>query len=292
MRSMTGFGKGEAPFGAGYRFVVEVSSVNRKQLEIRTSFPPELAAQEIPARRTVQEYISRGAVQLRVSVNSGGNAGQGSVNRELLRSLIREAQMMRREAGLPEGVAVEVLMSLPGVIGASVISQENAPEAAEALEKALRAALEKFQEMRTVEGEALRRDFLSRLAELESLLEQIEPQVAGLAATIRDRLLEKLAAEKIPAAADDDRLLKEVLFYADKSDVTEEITRLRSHFGQFRRFLDETKPVGRSLDFLMQELFREITTLGNKAGIPAVSPLVVAFKSELEKLREQIQNVE
>ena len=87
-------------------------------------------------------------------------------------------------------------------------------------------------------------------------------------------------------------MLKEVLFYADKSDVTEEITRLRSHFGQFRRFLDETKPVGRSLDFLMQELFREITTLGNKAGIPAVSSLVVAFKSELEKLREQIQNVE
>ena len=106
------------------------------------------------------------------------------------------------------------------------------------------------------------------------------------------RLLEKLSAENLPVAADDDRLLKEVLFYADKSDVTEEITRLHSHFAQFRGFLENPGPVGRSLDFLMQELFREITTLGNKAGIPGVSPLVVAFKSELEKLREQVQNVE
>ena len=292
MRSMTGFGKGEAPFGDGCRFVVEVSSVNRKQLEIRTSLPSELASQEIPARRIVQEYISRGAVQLRATVNASGGPGQGTVNRELLRNLVREALAVRREFGLPEQVLVEELMSAPGVLDASVLSSENEPEAAAALEKALRGALEKFQEMRTVEGEALRADFTARLAGLESLLGRIEPLVANLAAATRERLLEKLAAEKIPTGADDDRLLKEVLFYADKSDVTEEITRLRSHFAQFRRFLAETKPVGRSLDFLMQELFREITTLGNKAGIPAVSPLVVAFKSELEKLREQIQNVE
>ena len=292
MRSMTGFGKAEAPFGEGYRFVVEVSSVNRKQLEIRTSFPAELASQEIPARRIVQEYISRGAVQLRAAVNAAGGSGQGTVNRELLRNLIRESLAMRREFGLSEQVAVEELMGVPSVLGASIFSPETEPEAAAALESALRGALEKFQEMRGIEGETLRADFSVRIAQLESLLDQIVPLVSGIAAATRERLLEKLAAEKIPTGADDDRLLKEVLFYEDKSDVTEEITRLRSHFSQFRRFLDETKPVGRSLDFLMQEFFREITTLGNKAGIPAVSPLVVAFKSELEKLREQIQNVE
>ncbi len=292
MRSMTGFGKGEAPFGDGCRFVVEVSSVNRKQLEIRTLLPSELASQEILARRIVQKYISRGAVQLRAVVNAVAGSGQEAVNRELLRNLIRESLAMRREFGLPEQVAVEALMSAPGVLGASFFSPETEPAAAAALERALHGALEKFQEMRDMEGEALRADFSVRIAKLESLLDQIVPLVSGIAAATRERLLEKLAAEKIPTGADDDRLLKEVLFYADKSDVTEEITRLRSHFSQFRRFLEETKPVGRSLDFLMQEFFREITTLGNKAGIPAVSPLVVAFKSELEKLREQIQNVE
>ena len=173
LRSMTGFGKGEASFGEGQHLVVEVSSVNRKQLEVRTAFPPELVSQEIPARKMVQEYISRGAVQLRVSVNSTGAAGQGAVNRELLRSLIRECQEMRREFGLHYEVAVETLMSVPGVLGATPFSPENQPAAVEALETALRGALEKFQEMRTVEGEALRRDFSGRLAVLEKLLGEI-----------------------------------------------------------------------------------------------------------------------
>ena len=141
-------------------------------------------------------------------------------------------------------------------------------------------------------GAALKNDLESRERLLESLLAEIEPLAAEMNAGIKARLLARLEEEKIPVPGDDERLLKEVLFYADKADVTEEITRLHSHFGQFRRFLAESKPVGRSLDFLMQEMFREITTLGNKAGVPAVSPLVVAFKSELEKLREQIQNVE
>ena len=204
---------------------------------------------------------------------------------------IEAARRARREAGLDHEVQVEQLMMIPGVVAAARPDAQS-PGMAAAYEQALRAALDGYREMREHEGAALKNDLESRERLLESLLAEIEPLAAEMNAGIKARLLARLEEEKIPVPGDDERLLKEVLFYADKADVTEEITRLHSHFGQFRRFLAESKPVGRSLDFLMQEMFREITTLGNKAGVPAVSPLVVAFKSELEKLREQIQNVE
>ncbi|MBS1370616.1 MAG: YicC family protein [Lentisphaeria bacterium] len=291
MLSMTGFGKGEAEFN-GIRLTAEISSVNRKQLELRVSAPSELSEFEPLARRLVGEAVSRGAVQLRVSCTSpAGGALRGTVDAALLASLIEAARTARRAAGLDGAVQVEQLMQIPGVV-TSALPDTDSPGMAEAYEKAVSAAIAEYQAMRKREGDALKRDLEARENMLESLVAEIEPLVAEINAAIKARLLEKLESEKLPTPADDERLLKEVLFYADKSDVTEEITRLHSHFGQFRRFLEEKKPVGRSLDFLMQELFREITTLGNKAGVPAVSPLVVAFKSESEKLREQIQNVE
>ena len=192
----------------------------------------------------------------------------------------------------PERIAVEELLRLPGALTEETFAPGEAPELENALLTAFDEALAEFLRMRTAEGEHLKRDFEQRLVLLESLLAQIEPLTSGIPAAVKARLLEKIAAERLPVDSSDERLLKEVLFYADKADVTEEITRLRSHFAQFRRLLAQTEPAGRSMDFLMQEFFREITTLGNKAGIPAVSPLVVAFKSEVEKLREQIQNVE
>jgi len=291
MLSMTGFGKGEAEFGE-VRITVEISSVNRKQLEIRVSAPSEFSALEPLARRLVSEAVSRGSVQLRIScVSAGEGGGRSVVDVGLLASLVAAARAARREAGLDDAVQLELLMQIPGVVSPG-LPDADSPGMAEACEQAVAAALERYREMRWHEGEALKRDLEKREALLESLLAEIEPLAAEINAGIKARLLEKLEAEQIPVSGDDERLLKEILFYADKSDVTEEITRLHSHFGQFRRFLADARPVGRSLDFLMQEMFREITTLGNKAGVPAVSPLVVAFKSELEKLREQIQNVE
>ncbi len=292
MLSMTGFGKGGVQLPDGGGFFVEINSVNRKQLEIRLSLPPELLEFETQIRKWIGGVVTRGAVQVRVSsvLPASFSAGAG-VNVGRLDALVKEALACRERHQLPRTVDVEALFSLPGVLEAPRLDSAD-PELSAMLEQAVRAALENYQAMRTAEGAALKRDFEARLAELERLLAAIEPQVVQIPEMTKRRLLEKLSAENLPVAADDDRLLKEVLFYADKSDVTEEITRLHSHFAQFRGFLENPGPVGRSLDFLMQELFREITTLGNKAGIPGVSPLVVAFKSELEKLREQVQNVE
>jgi len=293
MFSMTGFGRGEAVFGDDCLLTAEVSSVNRKQLEIRMIAPAELAEYEPAIRKTVGQFFNRGAVQVRLSMRRGGivNGSAFSIDEPMLDELIDGALDARRRAGLPESVAVETLMAIPGV----VISGEadlDAPGFAEALEQAVTGACQACRRMRETEGASLQQDLRRRGEALRELLDRLIPECAKLPEIAKKRLLGKLADAAVPVKPDDELLIKELLFYADKSDVAEEITRLKSHFSQLEGFLADGRPTGRSLDFLAQEFFREITTLGNKAASPTVSPLVVAFKSELEKMREQIQNVE
>ena len=293
MFSMTGFGRGEAVFNTDCRLTAEVSSVNRKQLEIRVISPPELAAQEAAIRRIIAAHFNRGAVQVRLNVHLGTGLDSGAtrIDEALLDELIDGALDARRRAGLPDDVAVETLMTLPGVISGAETDVED-PVFNEALERAVTDACTACRDMRRREGEALQNDLRRRGEVLQELLGRLEPECAKLPEIAKKRLLGKLADAALPVNPDDETLIRELLFYADKSDVTEEITRLKSHFAQLAGFLADERPAGRSLDFLAQEFFREITTLGNKAASPAVSPLVVAFKSELEKMREQIQNVE
>jgi len=293
MFSMTGFGRGEAVFDDDCHLTAEVSSVNRKQLEIRMIAPAELAGQEPVVRKIVGRYFNRGAVQLRLTVRRGtsGNDSPLSIDEAMLDELIDGALDARRRAGLPENVAVETLMTIPGVVISGETDMDS-PGFAEALESAVAEACRACRRMRETEGASLEQDLRRRGEVLRGILERLVPECAKLPEIAKKRLLGKLADASIPVKPDDEMLIKELLFYADKSDVAEEITRLKSHFSQLDGFLADERPAGRSLDFLAQEFFREITTLGNKAASPAVSPLVVAFKSELEKMREQIQNVE
>lgn len=290
MLSMTGFGKGEAECD-GILVTAEISSVNRKQFDLRVSAPSGFSVFEPLARKLIAETMSRGSIQLKIDTSTSVATAEQVVDAGFLAALVEAACRARREAGLDNAVQVETLMRIPGVVS-PMQPDAQSPGAVVAYERALRTALAGHRAMREREGEALKKDLESRERLLESLLAEIEPSAEKINAGIKARLLAKIEEERIPLPGNDAQLMKEVLFYADKSDVTEEITRLHSHFGQFRQFLEGTNPVGRSLDFLVQEMFREITTLGNKAGIPEISPLVVAFKSELEKLREQIQNVE
>ena len=289
--SMTGFGKGECGYGGGV-LEVQISAVNRKQLELRCSLPAELAFAEGEARKIVAGEVSRGAVQLRCAFKvPPEQCGSARVNTALLDSLIRESRVARVRANLPPDVAVEQLMALPGVLMANApVGDEDALLAA--FEHALRDALADFNRMRGREGEALKSDLLRRLEKLEHLHGELARMSAGYPEAAKQRLLSRLEAEKLPVSADDPALLRELLFYVDRGDVTEELTRLSSHFAQFRAFLESERAVGRNLDFLAQEIFREITTFGNKSAVPASSPLVVEFKAEMEKIREQIQNME
>ena len=294
MLSMTGFGKAELVFNEGFVLSAEISSVNRKQLEIRSSLPAECSAFEDVLRKTAASSISRGALQVKVTLQgkNGSRSGEVRVEKEKISALIRECMLLRKASGLEENaVDVERLLTIPGMVAFTGVDPDS-PELRQAFENVLVAAFEKFRAMRSAEGENLKRDLYCRLDRLKDLLARIEPETAVIPAQTKQRILAKLEAEKIPVPGNEEQLLREILFYTDRADVTEEITRLKSHFEQLIRYFESTVPAGRSLDFLAQEMFREINTLGNKAGIPPVSALVVEFKSELEKMREQIQNVE
>ncbi len=260
MLSMTGFGKGEAGFLNEYFFSVEIGSVNRKQLEIRCSLPPELSGFEAAARRRIGENIGRGAIQLRATLRYAGESAAGvEINRALLEELARTAAEVRKELDLPaDALNVEQLFSVPGVLKPRVLTAEAAG-VGETFAAALERALENFQEMRRREGAALRTDFENRIGKLEELLRRIEPLAAAVPGLARKRLEMKFGSENPPLPVESEQFTREMLFYLDKSDVSEEITRLQSHFRQFRVFLDSPDPVGRSMDFLAQECFREIT---------------------------------
>ncbi len=294
MLSMTGFGKADALWQNNLQIVAEISSVNRKQFELRLNLPPELSGFEALVRNKLAAVISRGSAQVKIQLrklSSGGSTGAVRVDKNLLLELVTACKSVRAAANLNSDVAVESLLTVPGVLQLEPPDMEN-PDFVAAVDAVLTGAIERFQAMRATEGRALQADLSARLELLAEILSEIEPQVKCVPQMIKERLLAKLKAEKLPVTINDDLLLKEVLFYADKADVTEEITRLKSHFEQFRKFLTGDAPSGRSMDFLVQESFREITTLGNKSGSAGVSPWLVKFKSELEKMREQIQNVE
>ncbi|MBE6367431.1 MAG: YicC family protein [Lentisphaerae bacterium] len=286
--SMTGFGSGSAE-ADGNIIYAEVSTVNRKQLEIRFSLPHEFSSFEHVLRKIVQDSLSRGMVSVRISCNAAGTASSG-INRERVTALITAARELGRELGVDGTLTMAQVMTMPGVFNDS---NTEVPEAVKsATEQALQSALTNLNNMRRTEGAALKEELTNRLELLEDLREKILPETANIEQQLKQRLLDKLASADLPVDMQDERFLKEVLYYADKADVTEELTRLSSHFVQFRNFLNGQDGGGRSMDFLVQEMFREITTLGNKAGSGAVANIVVKFKTELEKIREQIQNVQ
>ena len=295
MNSMTGFGKGcSSNSKSGISFVVEISAVNRKQLEIRAVLPRELACYEPLLRKLVSDKISRGAVSARVDMTVEDSFAARSVklNSTLLESLTEKCREMQSVLKLSGDIQLRDLLAVPGVIEQS-LQDFNLPEIEHTFIEAMEKALAAFQKMRQSEGTAMKEDLARRLNYLKGIIETVEQEAADIPEIQKTKILEKLKNAQLPVSGDDERILREIIIYADKSDVTEEITRLRSHFQQVTGFLNEdANAAGRSLDFLMQEMGREITTLGNKAAGCKISPLVVNFKTELEKIREQVQNIE
>lgn len=283
---MTGFGRGESSDG---NYQVEISGVNRKQLEVRFSMPGELQGFEAILRPRLAAMVSRGSINVKIT-QTKRTAAARTLDMEAVAKIVADARMAAEQCGISPDIRIGELLSLPMVFSDASVSPagECPPEMTEAFDNALKA----FDTMRLAEGTNLAKDFISRITRLEEMTLELHKYSADLTIRIRDRLLSILKDSNINVDLNDERVLKEVVFFADKADVTEELTRLASHFSQFREFLRNTEPVGRSLDFLMQEMFREITTFGNKASGTGASALVVEFKTALEKLREQIQNVE
>lgn len=293
MKSMTGYGRGECARD-GFNVTVELSSVNRKQAEISVNLPRELEMLETRIREAILERVSRGRVTTRVTVHAGDgkSSARMHLNVPLAKAYAHELNKLAKELKLAGPVTLDQLVRAPGVFQTDeqLAETENLWPA---VDKALRAALTALVTMREREGAHLAKDLGARIGVMRKCVERVAKQAPASAERYRQQLIERIKSAGLPApAAEDERLLKEVVFFADRSDITEELTRLQSHFKQFEDCARSKEPVGRTLDFLAQEMNREINTIGSKANDALISGEVVALKAELEKFREQAMNVE
>ena len=293
MKSMTGYGRGDSS-AKGVQLAVEISSVNRRQAEVALSLPNELDSLEADLRKIVLASVARGRISGRVTLLRPSGKASRSI-------LINEAQAEAYKKGLAkladgmglrDDLSLETILRLPGVMEAG--EDEVDPVAMlPTLKRALGQALGQLQDMRSKEGANLGRDLTKRLASLRRITKRVAKRAPKVVEHHRTRLLERLAKADIDVAdADDERFLREVVYFTDRSDISEELTRLESHFDQVDGCLISNEPVGRKLDFLAQEMFREVNTIGSKANDSEISQEVVTLKTELEKIREQVQNVE
>lgn len=290
--SMTGFGRGVS-VGAGLRVEVELSAVNRKQFDVRLNLPRALASLEARAVPLIQAAVSRGQVSGSVRVTDAGRRGQPQlvVDRAAASAAVGALRAAAKALDLPDNLAADVLLTLPGVVECRDPAQE--PEQVwPALEQAIQHALIDLVSMRRKEGAALERDLRGRIRCLIQLRNRLERRAPRVVRAYEQELQRRVKEAGLLAERKDPQVLKEVLFFIERADVTEELVRLRSHFEHADELMDADKPVGRSLDFLCQELFREINTVGSKCADADMSRLVVDFKSQLEAVREQVQNVE
>ncbi|HLH57480.1 MAG TPA: YicC/YloC family endoribonuclease [Verrucomicrobiae bacterium] len=293
MKSMTGYGRGECAQN-GFKVTVELSSVNRKQTEISVALPREMELLEAQIRDLINQHISRGRLTVRVSLHAGASrlSARMHLNVPLAKAYARELTRLSHQLKLPGPVTLDQLARAPGVFQ----TDEEIVEEANfwpAVQKALKRALGMLVKMRAREGTHLARDLAERVALMRKAAARVQKQAPRVARRYREQLLGRIKEAGLEApAADDERLLKEVVYFADRSDISEELTRLQSHFQQFQDCVKSAEPVGRTLDFLAQEMNREINTIGSKANDSVISREVVILKAELEKFREQAQNVE
>ncbi len=289
IHSMTGFGQGAAAAGES-AFKVEIRAVNNRFREIIVKLPRSLLALEEPLKKLVAERIARGRLEVFVRLEGEPPWRRLRVNLALARQYLDALDELKEELGLAGEPELELVAGFREVIGLSDETPEVEavwPVLAEAAEKALDGLLA----MRRSEGERLTTDILERIEAIEAVVGRIEKAAPELTAAAQERIRERVES-LIDQEIDPDRLAQETAILADKSDVTEELVRLRSHLDQFRTIMDQGGSIGRKLDFLAQEILRELNTIGSKSADADISREIIEAKAEQEKIREQIQNIE
>ena len=288
--SMTGFGRGESSDGR-VTAVAELSTVNRKQFDCHLSLSKELAALESRIETLLHQFIRRGQIKGTVTIAFAKATGGLTVNFDLAKVQVAAIREAAEKLGLRDNLSARDLFQLPDVL------VFNAPEAdSEALwpvvSKAVETAAKQLVTMRVREGKALAKDVTARLTHLRKLRTELVKRARLSPAEYRDKLAERLKKLAGGVPADPDLLARELVSFADRTDVTEELTRLGSHLDQAARIMKGDEPAGRQLDFLCQEILREINTTGSKCSDAEIARTVVEFKSVLETIREQVQNFE
>jgi len=290
MKSMTGFGRAERSSN-GVAVALQVSSVNRKTLEVVCSLPKEFQQLERAVVERTRSRAGRGRFQYSVEIRDERSEATGLPSDEQIDAALDRVKNVVERAGGDYSVDAQTVVDL-----ARLLDGETASLPEEIVEELLLdcvdAALNELVAMRDQEGDALQSDLSSRCTEMSNTLNSIKAIAPEMVAKYRENLHARLEQSGLDLDLDDERVLKEIALFADRSDLSEEITRLESHFAQFADLLEKTEPVGRSIEFLVQEIAREINTTGSKSCSIEISKHVLAMKNELERIREQVANVE
>lgn len=290
-RSMTGFGRGES-IAEGQSWTVEIKTVNHRFLDQRITLPRTYSGLEDRIKKAISERLDRGRVEVNIGLQ--GERGTGitlRVNKKLARQYYHCLQQMNEDLELDAPIGLADMLTLRDVISQQ---EEGVDLDAEwiALAGAVTVALDECDRMREREGQTLKEDLSKRLQRFADLVRTIEEKIPLVVELRQQELKERLVKFLGEVDMDPGRLAQEAAYMADKADVTEEVVRLHSHIKQFSRFLESEEPVGRRLDFLLQEFLREVNTLASKISSGSIAHLGVEMKNEIEKLREQVQNIE
>ena len=293
MKSMTGFGSGTATKD-GITCTVEIKSVNARFLDLFIRSPKQINPFETIIRGLVQERITRGKVEVSVSIQDAGERPKTFTINSVLRKQIQELLVQEEFYDDPKKVPLQAVNSVSN----EWIQQQDTPIAEDVLSEIVKEsttqALDALIAMRTVEGKHIEQDLLSRISTLENVIKHIDENKAGAVEAYREHIKGKIQEYlvSLEASISEDRFLQEIALLADKTDITEEIVRFTSHVVQLKNTLVDENSIGRKVDFILQEMNREVNTIGSKAMDSSITEFVVQLKCELEKIREQVQNVE
>jgi uncharacterized protein (TIGR00255 family) len=292
IRSMTAFAKSSYE-GKEFTLDVFIRTYNHRYLDINLKLPIELLHIEGELRNLISRYLSRGRVEITMKATFlKEGLYQVFINRGLVTKLIAEMQLIKNQNGLNSEIDLGSLLRIPGLIEVQTDVQKISRDVLDEIKQIVDTSLKSLVQMRYQEGQILARDIRDRLGCLQNMVEKVSEHSKDYPAEIR-KLLEKNMRELLNGQnIDANRLFQEVAYYSERSDVTEELVRLRSHIHQCEQLIDGQEVAGRKLDFLLQEILREINTIGSKCDLLPVSQAVIEMKTEVEKIREQSQNVE
>lgn len=290
IKSMTGYGRGMAT-GETFTVVVEMRSVNNRNLDIHWRAPQELASREIALKKQVQAVLTRGRVDVTIALSQTNEVGY-EINRPLLRGYLEALRTIRDEFGLGGEIDLSTVSRLPNVLQTAAGGGSLDDAVMQGVEVALTQAIAALVAMRTVEGSELQKELLDRVGRIETQLAIIENGAQGIVDLYREKLRARVTELLEGVALDETRLVQEVAYLAERSDIAEEIARLKSHLPQLRELITVGGEIGKKLDFLLQETNREANTILSKSSELAICDAAIEIKTEVEKLREQAQNVE
>jgi uncharacterized protein (TIGR00255 family) len=253
--------------------------------------PSEFVSLESDLRNKIGKKLHRGRINVTISVSGAGTAMKSAINETLAQTYLEQFRKLQKQLSIPGDITIETILRSPGVVSVAEKSGPT-PEAHVAVESALDLALDQLLEMRSKEGTHLYKDLMRRSKLIRLTLAKIRKLQTGVSKRYRELLIERIQKAGIDLKFDDDRLAKEIAFFAERSDFSEELTRLESHLDQFSETAQKNESIGRTLEFITQEIGRELNTLTSKANDAKISRMIVDCKAELEKIREQVQNVE